>query len=269
MESYCRYIRQWATIPNIRCAGGFEIDLLAIDPKTGLRYHIETSVSISSGFAKLSGRPFDASSLKTRTGGPTQRRTVGFFVKRKFGPPEVRATLREHGFEPGDYQQVIVTWGWDDQAEDQADAAGVELWDFRKLLVEIVEQFKHDSAYLADDTLRTLQLYAQAAQQLKESTPAQAPSARGPRGPRHANPAASDEPFPSYLRTTGRSERTIYHYQNRVSTMKAAGIDLGDRQQFNAFLAKQPPSTHGQHSSARNAYLEWASHQGKSPAAQG
>jgi hypothetical protein len=266
VEAYCRYIRQWATIPNVRCPGGFEIDLLAIDPKAGLRYHIETSVSISSGFAKLSGKRFNASSLKTRVGGPAQRRTVGFFVERKFGPPEVRAALREHGFDPGAYQQVIVSWGWDDQAEAQADAAGVELWDFRTLLVEIVEQFKHHSAYLTDDTLRTLQLYALAAQQLKEATPPQAPIGSRRRSPPRANPAGWNEPFASYLRTTARSDRTIYHYQNRVSTMRSAGVDLGDRQAFDAFLVKQRPSTHGQYSSARNAYLEWASHQGKSPA---
>ena len=53
VESYVRYVKGWATIPNIRCPRQLEIDLLAIDPVNGQRYHIETSVSISSGFSKL------------------------------------------------------------------------------------------------------------------------------------------------------------------------------------------------------------------------
>ena len=32
VEAYVRYIKGWATIPNIRCGGQLEIDLLAIDP---------------------------------------------------------------------------------------------------------------------------------------------------------------------------------------------------------------------------------------------
>ena len=34
IEAYVRYIMGWATIPNIKCKGQYEIDLLAIDPKT-------------------------------------------------------------------------------------------------------------------------------------------------------------------------------------------------------------------------------------------
>lgn len=32
VESYVRYVKGWATIPNIKCEGQYEIDLLAIDP---------------------------------------------------------------------------------------------------------------------------------------------------------------------------------------------------------------------------------------------
>lgn len=41
VESYCRYVRQWFTIPNIKCRGQYEIDLLAVDttnPKALSRY---------------------------------------------------------------------------------------------------------------------------------------------------------------------------------------------------------------------------------------
>lgn len=46
VEAYVRYVKGWATIPNLRCEGQKEIDLFAIDPVTDERWHIETSVSI-------------------------------------------------------------------------------------------------------------------------------------------------------------------------------------------------------------------------------
>jgi len=57
VEAYVRYVLNWATIPNIRCKGQLEIDLLAIDPVKLDRYHIETSVSSSSAFSRLTGLP--------------------------------------------------------------------------------------------------------------------------------------------------------------------------------------------------------------------
>lgn len=60
VESYCRYVRQWFTIPNIKCRGQYEVDLLAVDttnPKLG-RYHIECGVSISGSFSKLTAKEF-------------------------------------------------------------------------------------------------------------------------------------------------------------------------------------------------------------------
>ena len=50
IESYVRYVRRWATIPNVRCEGQYEIDLLAINPDTYEKYHIESSISASKGF---------------------------------------------------------------------------------------------------------------------------------------------------------------------------------------------------------------------------
>jgi len=46
VEAYVRYVKGWATIPNIKCPGQYEIDLLAIDPLSLGRYHIESGVSI-------------------------------------------------------------------------------------------------------------------------------------------------------------------------------------------------------------------------------
>ncbi len=81
VEAYVRYVKHWATIPNIRCPRQREVDLLAIDLATLQRYHIEVRVSISRAFSKLSGKEFSVDALKDPVQKAPQRRTVGFFVQ--------------------------------------------------------------------------------------------------------------------------------------------------------------------------------------------
>lgn len=165
VESYCRYVRNWFTIPNIRCKGQYEIDLLAIASDTVgqiERWHIECGVSISASFSKLTAKSFSAEQLKKRVHGPSQRRTVGYFVKRKFNPPEVLETLEKYGFQPGNYKRAIVTWEATQEAVEAATAEGVEIWYFPKLLKQIAETHQKHKVYLIDDTARTIQLFAMA-----------------------------------------------------------------------------------------------------------
>ena len=56
-----------------------------------------------------------------------------------------------------------MTWGWTPEAEREARKHSVTLWDFRELMAEITKRIKDDSLYFTDDTLRTLHLYAKAA----------------------------------------------------------------------------------------------------------
>ena len=84
VEAYVRYVKGWATIPNVRCDGQHEIDLIAIDPLGLERYHIETSVSVSQSFSRLTTRAFDPELVKQRVSMAGQRRTLGFFIERKF-----------------------------------------------------------------------------------------------------------------------------------------------------------------------------------------
>ncbi len=162
VEAYCRYIKGWATIPNIKCSGQYEIDLVAIDPRTLDHYHIETGVSISGAFSKLTAQPFSPEDYKVPVKKAVQRRTVGYFAVRKFGAPQVVDKLNEYGFKKERYSKVIVTWGWTDEAKDQAKKHGIILWDFRELLRDIGEVFSDVRTYFTDDTLRTLQLFAKA-----------------------------------------------------------------------------------------------------------
>lgn len=161
VEAYVRYVKHWATIPNIRCAGQFEIDLLAIDPKTLARYHIETGVSISQNFSSLTAEPFDQALLKVRVQIPKMRRTLGYFIKRKFGEAAVEK-LKEYGFEPGSYTKIIVSWGWTPEVKDLSARENIQLWDFRQLMRELDASIRNKRSYFTDDTLRTIGLYARA-----------------------------------------------------------------------------------------------------------
>src|SRR2546428_4985962 len=156
VEAYVRYIKGWATIPNIKCPGQLEIDLLAINPATLERYHIETSVSISGGFSKLTNKPYSIEEAKERVKQAGQRRTLGFFIEKKFGSPAIGEMLQMYGFKPGEYRNVIVSWGWDDDVPQEAGTHGIELWDFREIVKEIGSVSMAKSSYFTDDTLRTI-----------------------------------------------------------------------------------------------------------------
>jgi hypothetical protein len=162
VEAYVRYVKHWATIPNIRCEGQFEIDLLAIDPVTLARYHIETSVSGSQVYSKLTGKVFDPALLKVRVQKPKMRRTLGYFIAHKFGTPAVIDKLVEYGFKQGSHKKVVVTWDWTPDAKAAADAAGIELWDFRQIMREIARSIINKRSYFTDDTLRTIHLFQRA-----------------------------------------------------------------------------------------------------------
>lgn len=160
VEAYVRYVKRWATIPNIRCDGQFEIDLLAIDPVTSARYHIETGVSASKVFSKLTAEKFDPALLKERLHVARMRRTLGYFIEHKFGPKPVTDKLKEYGFKK--YTKVVVTWDWTPEAKAAAAKAGIELWDFRDIMRKIDETIRGKRSYFTDDTLRTIGLFARA-----------------------------------------------------------------------------------------------------------
>ncbi len=163
VEAYARYVKGWFTMPNIKCGGQKEIDLLAIDasnPKEIKRYHIESGVSISGSYSLLTNKPFSIDDLKTRVKQAGQRRTLGYFINHKFNNPHVLNKLKEYGFKRSNYTKVIVTWGWKDDVPKAAKKARIELWDFKSILKEIADLSISDKTYFTDDTMRTLQLMA-------------------------------------------------------------------------------------------------------------
>jgi hypothetical protein len=161
VEAYCRYVRGWLTTPNVRCAGQYEVDLLAVDATSDRhikRYHIECGVSISRSYSKLTAEEFSLVKLKERISKAGQRRTIGYFIEHKFKPAEGTDELTRYGFKKGNYTKVIVTWDWTDEAAKKAEHEHIELWDFRKILSDIANACQGSRSYFADDTLRTVQL---------------------------------------------------------------------------------------------------------------
>lgn len=167
VESYCRYVKQWFTIPNIKCRGQYEIDLLAVDttcPQPIGRYHIECGVSISGSFSKLTANEYSPERLKQRVDAAGQRRTLGFFIERKFNLKEVQEELEKYGFWGDNYKRVIVTWDATDGARKTAAEEQIEIWYFPTLLDKIARAHKEHRTYFIDDTARTIQLYAMASE---------------------------------------------------------------------------------------------------------
>jgi hypothetical protein len=178
IECYVRYVLRWATIPNVKCDGQYEIDLIAVDPVNLERYHIESSVSASKGFSRLTAKSFDPNDLKLRVKIPAARRTLGYFRDRKFAAPGIVSRLHEYGFMVGSYKKVIVTWGWTEDAKREADAAGIELWDFREVVSRIATAIEHKTSYFGDDTLRTIGLYVKACKEMTSAAADPVPSFR-------------------------------------------------------------------------------------------
>jgi hypothetical protein len=86
VEAYVRYVKRWATIPNVKCDGQKEIDLFAIDPVSGDRHHVEVTVSFSQRYRSLTLKRYARGDHKVRGKRAGARKTLSYFVKEKFGP---------------------------------------------------------------------------------------------------------------------------------------------------------------------------------------
>jgi hypothetical protein len=107
-------------------------------------------------------KPYSDKDLKIRVKAAGQRRTLGYFIQRKFGAEPVLTTLKQYGFLPGEYSRIVVSWGWERGVEDEVLGQGIQLWDFRDILRDIADPFEKKRIYFTDDTLRTLHLFARA-----------------------------------------------------------------------------------------------------------
>jgi len=137
IERYFQIVLNCFTMPNVRCKGNKEIDLLAVDPKTQVKYHVESRV-----WLKQTLHLEDIDSL----------------AKEKFEHPIVREKIQKL-FGNSKYRKwlVIQPQKVDSQLDDFArDKFGIEIQYIDTILRMIMR--KISSTGSRNDVLRTLEL---------------------------------------------------------------------------------------------------------------
>jgi hypothetical protein len=150
VERYMQLVKKCFTMTNIMLEGGKEIDLLAVNPVSGEKYHIEVRVAI--------GRGFKIRLIDTQTkSGLKHKRGLDTLNEIKFSPPAVVKACNEI-FGSSEYKKVLVAW--DVQKPEVIEQArklyGIEVW----LMPDIIAQLmrKVGTKPYRDDILRLSQL---------------------------------------------------------------------------------------------------------------
>jgi hypothetical protein len=150
VDRYMQLVKKCFTMTNVMLEGGKEIDLLAVNPVSGDKYHIEVRVAIGSGFrVRL---------IDTQTkNGRKHRRGLDTLNEIKFGPPAVVKAAKEI-FGGSEYQKVLVVWEVEDESviEQAKSLYGVEIWKISDIIGQLIQEVGTKS--YRDDVLRTVQL---------------------------------------------------------------------------------------------------------------
>jgi CTP synthase (UTP-ammonia lyase) len=135
---------------NVMLEGGKEIDLLAVNPISGEKLHIEVRVTIDKGFR------IRLKDTQTKNG-RKHRRGVDTLNDIKFAPEIVVNAVKEI-FDTSDYKKVLVVWDVEDECviEQAKSLYEIEIWKMSNILSELAKEVK-TKAY-RDDVLRTVQL---------------------------------------------------------------------------------------------------------------
>ncbi len=215
VEAYCRYIKHWFTIPNVRVKNN-EIDLIAVD-KDGKKAHIEIGVSISGSFSKLKDIEYQSGEERNGVNQATARTKLGYFENKKFKPSEIISGLcNVYGFDANSYRKIIVVWSAEETAIKTAKEHGIDVWLLPELIQEIESQFREESGYYRDDTIRTLHLAAKTESLQKRQEAKQ--NMKSPRLPTKSRgvPIKAWELFVSNI------PKNVQHRKYKISEISAA-----------------------------------------------
>jgi hypothetical protein len=150
VDRYMQLVKRYFTMTNIMLEGGKEIDLLAVDPISGEKYHIEVRVA--------TGRGFRLRLIDTQTkSGRKHRRGLDTLNEIKFSHPTVVNAVREI-FGSSEYRKVLVVWDVEDAevVEQARNIYNVEVWKMADLMNRLVREVK--TKPYRNDVLRTIQL---------------------------------------------------------------------------------------------------------------
>ena len=143
-------VRKCFTMTNVMLGGGKEVDLLAYNPRTKEKYHIEVRVTI--------GRGFRLRLIDTQTkDGRKHRRGMDTLNEIKFIHPTVTNKVTEI-FGSSDYKKVLVVWDVQDSKviEQAKDEYNIEVWKISEVINQLMKEVK--TRPYRDDVLRTIQL---------------------------------------------------------------------------------------------------------------
>jgi len=150
ISAHLQLVKGYFVMTNLQLKGGKEIDILAINPTTGEKLHVESRVTIEPGFR--------IRAKDTRTAvGRMHRRGLDTLSKEKFEHPVVKRKVQEI-FGAAQYKKVLVVWEVEDTSvvEVAKEDYGIEIWRMSDLLKELKEVI--GTRPYRDDVLRTIQL---------------------------------------------------------------------------------------------------------------
>jgi len=150
VERYMQLVKKCFTMTNIMLEGGKEIDLLAIDPISGNRFHIEVRVATGKGFRL---RMKDTQTKK----GYKHRRGLDTLNEIKFVHPVITDKIRQI-FGCSEYKKVLVVWDVEESGVigKTKSLYNIEIWKISDIINELMQEVK--SKPYRNDVLRTIQL---------------------------------------------------------------------------------------------------------------
>jgi len=149
VSAYLQLVKGCFVMTNVLLQGGKEIDILAVNPNTGERFHVECRVTTTPAFR--------IRAIDSHSKGRMHRRGLDTLDREKFEHPVVKQKVQEI-FRTGQYRKILVIW----KAEDESviDIAkkdyAIEIWKMTDILKELAQTL--GTKPHRDDVLRTIQL---------------------------------------------------------------------------------------------------------------
>jgi len=154
VDRYMQLVKKCFTMTNIVLGGGKEIDLLAVNPISGEKFHIEVRVAIKGFRLRL---------IDTQTkSGRKHRRGLDTLNMIKFAHPTVVNAITEI-FGSSEYRKVLVVWDVEDSSviEQAKNIYNINVWKISNIISDLMREVK--SRAYRDDILRTIQLISKKA----------------------------------------------------------------------------------------------------------
>jgi hypothetical protein len=150
VDRYMQLVKKCLTMTNVMLEGGKEIDLLAVNPISGTKYHIEVRVAIGKGFRL---RMIDTQTKNGRK----HRRGMDTLNEIKFSHSTVVRAVKEI-FGSSEYKKVLVVWDVEGRnvIEQAKSLYEIEVWKMSDIINLLTQEVKTRS--YRNDVLRTIQL---------------------------------------------------------------------------------------------------------------